>query len=329
MLTGTYPSFKCNRPLEQEEKQAHLSYEVPQLLEPDDAIAMIRFNSTFVEFVDRRFRIKGMAATLVLSSISLFLLALFVLFVFNFWRTPGSMLEKAAVFLTLGGVAVGASAFFWMIFLRFDLCAYKFNPVRFNRKAQCIHFFVHNGPGGTVTVPWGRPSTFFHIGRGSQDKELRDLRCHVLKDDLVTHTFTVGHYWRHENHVRGEWELIRRYMEDGPENAFDHPQDRVITLSPQGSWLNCYMWVCHALGTGLYKVRFLLFPIYGLLTLSRWLTFKSCRKPVWPPEVEAGCAIDPDDPYRLPEPTFMGEFAQDDAKYQRAAERHQQRQSWK
>ncbi|WP_052097440.1 DUF6708 domain-containing protein [Achromobacter sp. RTa] len=333
MLTGWYPTFRLNRPLEPEERQQHLAYKAAQPVVPDDELGMIRFNSTFLEFVNRTFKVKGMAATLVSGVAAIgFVLFNAILAIVSYGRyaAGGYTLNEyvlATAFLTV--LTSGLAYFFWRIHLRNDLFAYTYYPVRFNRKTRQVHFFVHEGAGGTVTVPWGDASVFFHIGRGSQNRELRDLRCHVLKDDQVTQTFTVGHYWWHENRVRGEWELIRRYMEDGPENAFDHPQDRVITLSPQGSWLNCYMWVCHALGTDLYKFRFLLFPIYGLLTLSRWLTFKSCRKPVWPPEVEASCAIEPDDPYRLPEPTFMGEFAQDDAKYQRAAERHQQRQSWK
>lgn len=33
--------------------------DVPQAFSPDDAIGMTRFNSTFIEFVDRTFKVKG------------------------------------------------------------------------------------------------------------------------------------------------------------------------------------------------------------------------------------------------------------------------------
>ncbi len=333
MLTGWYPAFARNRPLEPEEKQLYLGYQAAQPFEPDDAMGMIRFNSTFLEFVDRTFKVKGMAATLVSGVAAIgFVLFNVILAIVSYGRYAAGIYTLteyvlATAFMT--ALTFGLAFFFWRVHLRKDLFAYTHYPVRFNRKTRQVHFFVHDGPGGTVTVPWGDRSVFFHIGRGAQNKALRDLRCHLLKNNQVMQTFTVGHYWWHENNVRGEWELIRRYMDEGPEKAFDNAHDRVITLSPPGTWLNCYMWVCHVLGNGLYKVRHVLFPIYGLLTLSRWLTFKSCRAPVWPQEVEAACAIEPGDPYALPEPAFMGEFAQDDATYQRAAERHRQRQGWK
>lgn len=329
MLTGWYPAFKLDRPLEPEEKYAHLPYETAQSFTPDDAVGMTRFNSTFMEFVNRTFKVKGMSPTLGSGLISIAFISLFVFLAYeSIFENNGSWGETLIYLLMLSSSLVGGAVFFWWIHLRKDLFAYTHYPVRFNRKTRQVHFFVHNGPGGVVTVPWGDPDVFFHIGHGTRDKDLRDLRCHLLKNGQVIRTFTIGHYWRHENHVREEWELIRRYMEEGPEKAFDNEQDRVITLSPRGSWLNCYMSVCQALGTDLYAIRYVLFPIYGLLTLSRWLTFKSCRAPVWPPEVEASCAIEPNDPYLLPEPESMAEFT-DEAGYQRSAERHQQRQGWK
>lgn len=220
---------------------------------------------------------------------------------------------------------------FWWIHLRNDLFQYTHYPVRFNRKTRKVYFFRHNGPDGTVTLPWGDPNVYFHIGRGEQNKDLRDLRCHVLdRNRQVQQTFTVGHFWDHENRVREEWELIRRYMEDGPDKCFDHPADRMIALSTRMTWRNSWLMVCLMMGTTLYPLRWnLLFPLYGALTLSRWLTMKSCRAPVFPPEVEAECAIEPADPYQLPEPSFMAEFADSRATDARSAQRHRERQRWK
>ncbi|HBS61708.1 MAG TPA: hypothetical protein DEB32_03045 [Stenotrophomonas sp.] len=111
---------------------------------------------------------------------------------------------------------------------------------------------------------------------------------------------------------------------------FDDPLDRVITLSPKGTLRNCWMLVCLMMGTTLFPLRYtLMFPIYGALTLSRWITFKTCRAPVFPPELEAECAIAPDDPYALPEPRFMADFASDPAIYARALQRHRERMLWR
>lgn len=124
--------------------------------------------------------------------------------------------------------------------------------------------------------------------------------------------------------------MIRRYMEDGPDKCFDHPADRMVALSTVMTWRNCWLLVCLMMGTNLYPLRWnLLFPIYGGLTLSRWLTMKTCREPVFPPEVEEECAIEPGDKHRLPEPSFMAEFAEGQVIDDRSAERHRQRQQWK
>ena len=219
----------------------------------------------------------------------------------------------------------------WMLLLRKDLFQYTHYPVRFNRITRKIYFFRHNGPGGVTVVPWGSPYAFFHIGRGAQNPELRDLRCHLLdRNQQIQQTFTVGHFWEHDDDILEPWALICRYMQDGPEHCYDDPLDRVITLSAEPTLRNCWMLVCLMMGTALMPLRTnLMFPIYGLLTLSRWLTFKTCRRPAFPPEIEAECQIDPDDPYRLPEPRFMAEFASDPAIYARALERHKERVMWR
>jgi hypothetical protein len=90
------------------------------------------------------------------------------------------------------------------------------------------------------------------------------------------------------------------------------------------------MLVCLMMGTTFFPLRYtLMFPIYGALTLSRWITFKTCRAPVFPPELEAEGAIAPDDPSALPEPRFMAEFASDPAIYARALQRHRERMLWR
>ncbi len=241
------------------------------------------------------------------------------------------MTESLLSLLFPFAAGMGGWWLFWTLHLRKDLFQYTHYPVRFNRITRKIYFFCHNGPGGVVVVPWGSPYAFFHIGRGGQDPSLRDLRCHLLdRHRQVQQTFTIGHFWNHDDDIREQWALICRYMKDGPEHCFDDPLDRVITLSPKGTLRNCWMLVCLMMGTTLFPLRYtLMFPIYGALTLSRWLTFKTCRAPVFPPELEAECAIAPGDPYALPEPRFMAEFASDPAIYARALQRHRERMLWR
>ncbi|NLC21556.1 MAG: hypothetical protein GX771_06550 [Halomonadaceae bacterium] len=332
MLTGWQPPFRLDRGLSDQERSTHLPYDVEQGFTPDETLGMTGFNGTYVEFLDRTFKIKGMAATLFLGGAVCLCVMLLAWLSVQLMSTFYEDIVESIILILLSWIVLGGiSVFIWTIFLRKDLFQYVFYPVRFNRKTRKIYFFQHDGPGGTMVLPWGDPSVYFHIGRGTQNKDLFDLRCHVLdRNRQVQQTFTVGHFWDHENRIREEWELIRRYMEDGPAHCFDHPADRMIALSTRVTWRNCWLMVCLMMGTTLYPLRWnLMFPIYGALTLSRWLTMKSCRAPVFPPEVEAECAIEPGDPYVLPEPSFMAEFATTRETDERSAQRFHDRQRWK
>lgn len=331
MLTGWQPVFKLDRGLSDHERRSHLPYDVPQNIAPDEAIGMTKFNGTFIEFIDRTFKIKGMAATLILSLFAVSFLILFAYLCFFIIGLDDDITGSIVGLAVIAIPAIGGPLLVWFAFLRKDLFRYTHYPVRFNRKTRKIYFFRRGGLSGTAVLLWGDPNVYFHIGQGTQNKFLFDLRCHVLDSNRqVQQTFTVGHFWDHENHIREEWELIRRYMEDGPDGCFDHPADRMIALSTDVTWRNCWLMVCLMMGTNLYPLRWsLMFPVYGALTLSRWLTMKSCRAPVFPPEVEAECAIEPGDPYILPEPSFMAEFATTRETDERSAERFHQRQRWK
>ncbi|WP_433925336.1 DUF6708 domain-containing protein [Stenotrophomonas nematodicola] len=307
-----------------------LSIESAGNILPDDALGMICFNSSYIEFVDRSFKVKGMASTLLLMAGEVFLACVYIYFIAHMDGRVSDYGDWAALATFTLGLAT-CVALLWNLHLRKDLFQFTHYPVRFNRITRKIYFFRHNGPGGVIVVPWGSPHAFFHIGRGGQDPNLRDLRCHLLdRHRQVQQTFTIGHFWNHDDDIREQWALICRYMKDGPEHCFDDPLDRVITLSPKGTLRNCWMLVCLMMGTTLFPLRYtLMFPIYGALTLSRWITFKTCRAPVFPPELEAECAIAPDDPYALPEPRFMAEFSSDPAIYARALQRHRERMLWR
>ena len=327
MLTGWIPQFSKNRPLTAQEELTHLPFGSKQDVIPEDGVGLTHFNSTCMEFVDRGFKIKGMSATLAFGLFSLLCIGIYGYLVHLFFQQRGEDSLGEGIFVNI--LQLGFLLFplgIWKYFLRFDLFAYTHNPVRFNRKTGKVHVFRHNGPGGVLTVPWGDPSLYFHIGRGAQNKALRDLRCHVLDSSrTVLDTFTVGHSTDEDLRIVEQWEFIRRYMEQGPAHVVDDPLDGVITLSLKSSWKNCYMWVCFALGQSLFPMRHVLFPLYGALTLTRWLSFKTCKEPVWPTDIQAEGAMEPADPHHWPEPEFMGAFAEDDAIYQRAVRRNELR----
>ena len=78
----------------------------------------------------------------------------------------------------LGSLVVAGMAYLlYYIMLRLEYFAHTHYPIRFNRVTQMVHVFRHDGPDGALTVPW--ESVFFHIGRGTNMKFLRDIRGEV------------------------------------------------------------------------------------------------------------------------------------------------------
>ena len=92
----------------------------------------------------------------------------------------------------------------------------------------------------------------------------------------------------------------------------DHPMERLIHDSPRPTWKNCYSFAFMSMGMTFITLRYVLAPLFYPLVLSlasmRWLVFKTSKPPVWPPEIEAESRIEPDDPHRWEEPSFIWEF---------------------
>nr|WP_324292661.1 DUF6708 domain-containing protein [Xanthomonas oryzae] len=202
--------------------------------------------------------------------------------------------------------AVSGILLFFNVFLKLEFFTRIYYPIRFNRKTRKIYVFREKRDGGLLIVPWDE--VFFHIGRGTDMKFLRDIRGEILDGDIVKDTFALGHCAERDEPVKEMWEFIRRYMEEGPEAVAEHPLDKYVELSVAPTWKNCLI---SAVGftnaTTLFK-RVLLFPFIGTFTVVRWLVFKSCKQPVFPPEVEAECQVEPNDPHIWPIPNSIGEF---------------------
>lgn len=314
MQTGWIKPFEVNRPMQPDEHRATFPRERTTGVEPFPWSALIRFNSTYAEFVDRRYRLRGMVASSAGIFGSLFVSALVAFALFVFLSASQVTPSLAAVFsIAMVAMYLGGLWSFWHYQLRHDLFTYTHYPIRFNRKTRKVHVFRHNGPGGVLTVPFDE--VFWHVGTGLQHTFLRDVRGHVMDGDRIRDTFTVGHYFddTQPERIAGLWEFIRRYMDEGPEAVAEHPLDRCIDLSMTPSWTNCYLWAAASMGGTFQSLRFVLFflyyPIVGLLTLGRWLTLNSCKPPQWPAEIEAESQVASDDPHRWEEPTTLWEFA--------------------
>lgn len=337
MYTGWAKPFIVNREIDLTERRCALPPSNKSNIKPFAYSALISFNSTYADFIDRRFRLRGMFGTLLASLVALGATACGIHFFTSMLPEAYASGRVGLLFVVVAAVMVGLFTFgmafmFWRIFLRQEFFAYTHYPIRFNRKTRKVHVFRHNSPGGVLTVPFDE--VFWHVGRGLRDKYLCDVRGHVLDGERVKETFAVGHYFDDSrmDRIYSLWEFIRRYMQEGPEAVAEHPLDRTIDLSMRPTWTNCYTWVAASMGSTMQSLRFLLFflyyPLVGLLTLTRWLVLKSCKTPQWPAEIEAECQVSADDPHRWEKPNYMWEFANRDGAIERELERErvQQRQ---
>lgn len=316
MQTGWTKQFELGRPLRPDEHRAALPRVRAVGVEPFSWSGLIHLNSTYADFIDRRYRLRGMVAssTGIFGAVFMGLLGALLagFFVFDLKDSDEPMVNVIGI---LGIAAVVACSIwsFWRYQLRHDLFTYTHYPIRFNRKTRNVHVFRHNGPGGVLTASFDE--VFWHVGSGLQHAFLRDVRGHVMDGDRIRETFTVGHYFddTQPERIAGLWEFIRRYMDEGPEAVAEHSLDRCIDLSMAPTWTNCHLWAAASMGATFQSLRFVLFflyyPIVGALTMGRWLTLNSCKPPRWPADIEDESQVAPNDPNRWEEPATLWEFA--------------------
>ena len=322
MYEGWIFPFRHGTEISQSERSRHLSIDRPQAIS-DNQASLIRFNSTYIEMVDRRFRQRGMLLTCLSLLAVLVFVGAWIYLVFDSVsvRADGeaSGFDGFFVFVSLV-LAAGVVVVSKLVLLK-DFFTFTHYPVRFDRKARMVHAFLGRRDGGPVSVRWD--DAFFHVGwSGEGDDRLSDIRCHVVDaQGSIVRTFAVGHCFDDEAKVLAEWEFIRRYMEDGPADVFERPQvdaavygrdfavrTRRIDLSVVPSLRNSFYWVVLAMPQAWFDARLWLAPLYSPLFLCRWLVMKSCRAPRWPPVIEAQAIVEPGDPARLPEPSVHAQW---------------------
>ncbi|AXM40901.1 DUF6708 domain-containing protein [Xanthomonas oryzae] len=265
-------------------------------------LSLISINSTYIDWIDRRFLYRGMLnmSIVFIGVIGFLIFSLVCLFkMFEGGRT-------VLAFATVAAFSAFMGFLLYSLLLKNEFFRYVYYPIRFNRKTRKIYVFREKRDGGLLIVPW--EEVFFHIGRGTDMKFLRDIRGEILDGDIVKDTFALGHCAERDEPVKEMWEFIRRYMEEGPEAVAEHPLDKYVELSVAPTWKNCLISAVGFTNATTPFKRVLLFPFIGTFTVVRWLVFKSCKQPVFPPEVEAECQVEPNDPHIWPIPNSIGEF---------------------
>lgn len=301
-LPGT--RYKLNRPLTDEERASQLKQKERLDVPLKSALCVIRMNSTYLESVDRYYAWRGVLFT--------FMSALFAVFAVFYLATAYSIANQfvgynstdrqgSLAFLGFASVVVLPLLWFIARIILYESFSHTHFPIRLNRKTRKVYVFRPGRPSRPILVAdWDK--LFFTISRcnrGLSDvRPFLDIRGHVLAEDGVTvlDTFAFAPFTMQADQLRGHWEFLRRYMEEGP--AEPYAAERICL--PIADQRESFRWSFNRFRLNFYGANWLWFmflPIWLTCIVGRWLAARTCEVPVWPPEIEADCRVEPGDPY--------------------------------
>ena len=291
--TGLLSRYRIGRPLVGGERERHLEQKSRLDVEPCYELSSIRLNSTYLELVDKFFAWKGLVTTI----------AVCLIFMASYWSSEmiwsslsvsGRMREEwphligmlLLIFLPI--VLLG----YWL--LRKDSFAYTHYPIRLNRKTRMVHVFRLNGT--VLTVPWDE--VFFCIAALPQGDW--EIQGHVLDADGVTvkETFPLSYYTPTSGLpvLERYWEFVRRYMEEGPEDAAHRVEFFMPVADRRESIANGFHRMHAELG-GNFIMTVIGAALALMLVPGRWIAMQTSKVPKWPQEIEEACRIEPGDPW--------------------------------
>ena len=293
-LNGLFAPYPVDRPLMDNEREYRLLQNHRLNIQEGDDLSIIRFNTTFMEIVDKWFAWRGIA-----SMIGGVFSTMIVLFMVADLLNTLSVAEGNNWIVSVVTVVIAFPllAFMWFMLIKKDNFRFTHYPIRLNRKTKSVYLFRTNGT--VMSAPWNE--IFFCIAdlqRGNCE-----IQGHVLDKDGITvkETFAfpvTGVGTADRDQLPRYWEFVRRYMEDGPQSVAKHIEFCLPIASQREGFTDGF----HRMH---WKSAGAPFPIMiGMLLLylasypGRWLAMRTSKLPVWPAEIEAVCTIDPADPYR-------------------------------
>ena len=312
---GLIAKYPIGRPLTAQERAHQLHQKRRLEVAPKYQLCVIRKNSTFLESVDKWFAWKGVISAF---SLSLFIIfaggAGFISVLWLITALKNSASSEDAQFWFANSAGIGffgvllAWATIWLL-CKESFCLTHY-PMRFNRKTRTVHIFRTDGT--VLSIPWDK--VFFTLGHMTMWNEW-EIRGHVLEPDneTVRETFALSYLgslsagdvaddsngFSAQDFVRGHWEFIRRYMEDGPQEVsaqvqFCMPVDGRRETAKAG-----VRRVFANLTGAPVLVYWMMVPFCLIVGIFRWFAMRTSRIPEWPQDVEASCMVEPDDPYAI------------------------------
>lgn len=294
-FTGFNKAYPANRPLTDKEHERRLMQKQRLDIDEADDLSVIRFNSTYMEVVDKWFAWRGIPATIGLVFFTMATVFLVVM-LFIFSSPPNHFSETWPWFLLLCAIYAPLLGLMWWI-VKKDCFRFTHYPIRLNRKTRMVYVFRTDGT--VLSALWDE--LFFCVAALPQNNW--EIQGHVLEKDGVTvkETFAfqvVGTGEADRAQLPRYWEFVRRYMENGPQAVAKHVEYCLPIADQRESFTFGFHRMHSFAGAGPLPLMIALLLIYLAAYPGRWLAMRTSKLPMWPKEIEEHCVIEANDPYR-------------------------------
>jgi hypothetical protein len=288
--------FLVNRPLNDYEQANHFDLKRISSNRVHYDLSLVKFNSTYVECVDKWYSMRGFVAMVgaVISAILLFVICV----------STADAISTGFIWM-LAPVPVPAFMLWWTTkFFLSDAFTYTHYPLRFNRQNRQVYAFRRDGTvlkAGWNDFYWTIYNTKLGMGGGDLNVmgHLLEKDGVTIKESIALSLVDAGEPGR--QNLLQCFEFFRRYMEDGPGPVLDALKPTPLIILPgidrqRESWF--FGWQ-HLTGgmKGLPLLQVLFQPFLFPISLFRWLVMSTSKIPQWPQWVEDECQVDPDDPW--------------------------------
>lgn len=294
MNLSNFLNPRIDRPLQDWERQNHLDPSRRIDTPPRPQTNVIRINSTYLEYVDALFSLRGLLAwggscIFFITSGLGFTLSLFdTIYNWNIYHKLGQLDGHISTTIFVLIITAPVAWFSWH-FARLDYFKHSHFPIRFNRKNQMIYVFRYDGT--VLEVPWKNAHFALNkINRGN-------ISVYVMKEDRQTaqEIFQIRNVGGVEKGALQIWEHIRSYMEEGPQRAHAYTTYCLpIADRRESPWIS--FWALELMLAPYLPLQILMSPIFLMVACFRYLAILTCRIPRFPAPIEEACAIEPGDP---------------------------------
>lgn len=307
----------ADRPLTELEESLQLRQTQRLNLEPRPQLSVVKLNSTFLELTDSGYNWRGVITWFSAFAIAILGGGIGYGAIEHFLGATGLSAEVAKTPLWSVALEVAFAllvAWMFSIPLRLETFSYTHYPIRFNRKARKFYVFRPNG----LHLVGSWDDLFFTLFRTPIWDEWT-LVAHVMGADkkTVVASFTLpatetlmpqdlnpaytnnNTVFRQEDCLRGHWEFIRRYMEEGPQ-GLHHRVKFCIPIAERRETFRFGLERLFANLSSAPKIAILaLSPLILLVSPFRAFAMRTSKTPVWSEDIDAECSVLPGDPYAI------------------------------